>query len=189
LQQGEFFFRDYVAKLLPPLLRLAAVHGIGLHANLRNTLLVVRDGRVDGFLLRDLAHVRVSREHLERAGHGWTLPSGADPILGTYEEVHGHVLDGLLGDHLPAVLHWLEGETGFPMAAGLEWTRVTLEQTLAQWSAFREPVVDWQRVWQAYTGPSVRLTPVLAEVLPDGAPPGLVLPNPLFAGVPLARAA
>ncbi|MDR7275910.1 IucA/IucC family protein [Catenuloplanes atrovinosus] len=62
------FVEDYARLLLPPLLRLAARHGIALEAHLQNCLPTFRHGRPHRLVLRDFAGLRLHRPRLAASG-------------------------------------------------------------------------------------------------------------------------
>jgi siderophore synthetase component len=75
------FVADYARLLLPPLLRLATVHGIALEAHLQNCLPVFRGGHPARMVLRDAAGLRVHLPRLAARGHRLRLWPGS--VVGT----------------------------------------------------------------------------------------------------------
>lgn len=75
------FVAAYARVLLPPLLRLATRHGIGLEAHLQNCLPVFRAGRPVRMVLRDVAGLRVHLPRLAARGHRLDLWPGS--VVGT----------------------------------------------------------------------------------------------------------
>lgn len=132
------FFADYLALLLPPLLRLLTAHGVALEAHLQNTLLV-HDGRPRGFLVRDLGGVRVHRPRLAAAGHRPELAPGSFTITDDLAEAQSKLMHTLVHAHLAALIGWLD-DAGGPAPAEL-WPRVAddLARLLCAWS--REPAL------------------------------------------------
>ncbi len=189
-QQGEFFWRDYVSKLLPPLLRFACMHGVGLHANVADTILVVKDGRVLGFLLRDVGNVVIHPGRLAAAGHDLTIPADASILTDDMAQVHEHVLDGLLSDHIPAVLQWLAQDCGLSPEVGWGWVRQIIQESLARWESIGEREVDWDADRRVYLGSVVRLRAVLRPRLDPGRDPAPIrFRNPIADAAPVDRAA
>jgi siderophore synthetase component len=75
------FLASYARVLLPPLLRLATRHGIGLEAHLQNCLPVFRGGHPVRMVLRDVAGLRVHLPRLATRGHRPDLWPGS--VVGT----------------------------------------------------------------------------------------------------------
>jgi siderophore synthetase component len=75
------FVTAYARVLLPPLLRLATRHGIGLEAHLQNCLPVFRGGHPVRTVLRDVAGLRVHLPRLAARGHRLDLWPGS--VVGT----------------------------------------------------------------------------------------------------------
>ncbi|MBV1853053.1 IucA/IucC family protein [Catellatospora tritici] len=78
------FLTEYAELLLPPVLRLAARHGIGLEAHLQNCVPVFRDGVPHRMGIRDLAGMRVHLGRLTASGVGLQLWPGS--VIGTADE-------------------------------------------------------------------------------------------------------
>ncbi|GIG01055.1 IucA/IucC family protein [Catellatospora citrea] len=78
------FLREYAGLLLPPVLALAAVHGIGLEAHLQNCVPTFLDGVPHRLGLRDLAGLRV--HHPRLAGSGARLQLWPGSVIGTEDE-------------------------------------------------------------------------------------------------------
>ncbi|GAA0922125.1 hypothetical protein GCM10009558_105140 [Virgisporangium aurantiacum] len=75
------FVADYARVLLPPLLRLATRHGIGLEAHLQNCLPVLRGATPVRMVLRDVAGLRIHLPRLAARGHRPPLWPGS--VVGT----------------------------------------------------------------------------------------------------------
>jgi siderophore synthetase component len=75
------FVADYARVLLPPLLRLATGHGIGLEAHLQNCLPVLRGATPVRMVLRDVAGLRIHLPRLAARGHRPRLWPGS--VVGT----------------------------------------------------------------------------------------------------------
>ncbi|MFD0592782.1 IucA/IucC family C-terminal-domain containing protein [Catellatospora coxensis] len=78
------FLREYAELLLPPVLALAARHGIGLEAHLQNCVPTFRDGVPHRLALRDLAGLRVHHPRLAASGARLQLWPGS--VIGTEDE-------------------------------------------------------------------------------------------------------
>ena len=126
---------DYLARLVPPILRMWTAHGVALEAHLQNTLLVAAGGRPRGFIVRDLGGIRVHRPRLVAAGHALDLAPGSFTITDDLAEAQGKLMHTLVHAHLAALLGWLE-DAGGP-AEDLLWPRVrrALEVPLRAWAA------------------------------------------------------
>jgi siderophore synthetase component len=75
------FLDEYTRVLLPPLLRLATRHGIGLEAHLQNCLPIFAGSRPHRMALRDAAGLRIHRPRLAARGERLSLWPGS--IVGT----------------------------------------------------------------------------------------------------------
>lgn len=126
------FFADYLARLVPPVLRLLTAHGVALEAHLQNTLLV-HDGRPRGFIVRDLGGVRLHRGRLAAAGHAPALAPGSFTLTSDLAEAQGKLLHTLVHAHLAAVIGWID-DAGGPAPDAL-WPEVRriCERQLDQW--------------------------------------------------------
>jgi siderophore synthetase component len=78
------FLGEYAALLLPPVLTLAARHGIGLEAHLQNCVPTFVGGVPHRLALRDLAGLRVHQPRLAAAGSALHLWPGS--VIGTDDE-------------------------------------------------------------------------------------------------------
>ncbi|MDI1465715.1 IucA/IucC family protein [Catellatospora sp. KI3] len=78
------FLNEYAVLLLPPVLRLAAQHGIGLEAHLQNCVPTFRDGVPHRMGIRDLAGMRVHEGRLAATGVALRLWPGS--VIGTGDE-------------------------------------------------------------------------------------------------------
>ncbi|MEV4413213.1 IucA/IucC family protein [Catellatospora sp. NPDC049609] len=78
------FLGEYAALLLPPVLALAARHGIGLEAHLQNCVPTFVGGVPHRLALRDLAGLRVHQPRLAAAGSALHLWPGS--VIGTDDE-------------------------------------------------------------------------------------------------------
>lgn len=132
------FARDYVALLVPPLLRLLTAHGVALEAHLQNTLLV-HAGRPRGFLIRDLGGIRVHRPRLRRSGRDVELPPGAFTITDDLAEAQGKLMHTLVHAHLAALFGWIEDAGGPPCEELWPLARAALAAALDAWR--REPAL------------------------------------------------
>lgn len=138
------FLREYAELLLPPVLALAARHGIGLEAHLQNCVPTFVGGAPHRIGLRDLAGLRVHGPRLAASGAALTLWPGS--VIGTDDE---------------AVLLSKVAYTAFQAHLGELVLRLGRSHGLAPdaaWRAVRE-VVDRTLGGHAdhafYTGPTV----------------------------------
>lgn len=125
---------DYLARLVPPVLRLWTAHGVALEAHLQNTLLVFAGGRPRGFIVRDLGGIRLHRPRLAAAGHAAELAPGSFTITDDVAEARGKLRHTLVHAHLAALLGWIE-DAGGPETEAL-WPRVrrALDEPLRAWA-------------------------------------------------------
>ena len=139
--------RDYLDRLLPPLLRLFTAYGVALEAHLQNTLAVVERGRLRAFVVRDLGGVRIHRPRLRAAGHDMSLAPGSFILTDDLAEARDKLAHTLLHAHLAALLRWAEDHLGAAAAHGWALARLILERELAAWAAARAlaPACDLDR--------------------------------------------
>jgi siderophore synthetase component len=71
------FVAEYAALVVPPLLRLATRHGVGMEAHLQNCLPTFRRGRPYRLVLRDIAGLRLHLPRLAARGGGAALWPGS----------------------------------------------------------------------------------------------------------------
>lgn len=181
------FLDAYLARLVPPVLRLWTAHGVALEAHLQNTLLVATD-RPRGFVVRDLGGVRVHRPRLAAAGHALELAPGSFTITDDLAEARGKLMHTLVHAHLAALLGWLE-DAGGPATDEL-WPRVrrAIDLPLRAWACEPRLARACADDRAALFAPRCRMKALLsmriherssdyeytdvANVLADGYPPG-----------------
>ncbi len=131
--------RDYVDRLLPPVLRLFTAHGVALEAHLQNTLAVVDRGRLLGFVVRDLGGLRVHRGRLLAAGHHLSFEPGSFIVTDDLAEARDKLAHTLFHAHLAALFRWAEADLAVPAAEGWALARAALLRALAAWR--RDPAL------------------------------------------------
>jgi siderophore synthetase component len=145
------FVDSYARLVLPPLLRLATRHGIGVEAHLQNCIPTFRDGVPHRLALRDFAGLRI---HLPRL-HGLALWPGSVIGTGDADVMRAKLGYTLLQAHLgEVILRLVESHD--------------LDESAA-WRAVREvvdEVYDELRGWPAAAGDHAFLT---APVMPHKA--------------------
>ncbi len=125
--------QHYVDLLVPPALRLCVAHGIALELHLQNTLVVHANGRLCGFVNRDLGGVRIARPSLRAAG--CTLPDEGFVVTNDPAEVYNKLAHTMLHAHLSAVFTWAASLPGIDEAACWAYTRAKICSSLAMWAA------------------------------------------------------
>lgn len=122
------FVTAYARVLLPPLLRLATRHGIGLEAHLQNCLPVFHAGRPVRVVLRDVAGLRVHLPRLAARGHRLDLWPGS--VVGTDDAA---VMLAKLGytalqAHLGELVRHLADTAGLDEAAAWRAVRAVVDE-------------------------------------------------------------
>ena len=117
------FFSDYIQHLLPGLLRLYLVYGIALEAHQQNTILVLsRDHRINGFVLRDLGGIRLHRPSIINAGLSLRLHEDRLTVPEDRESLHHNLLSVVMFLHLGQFVMHLQRTTGTP--SDLLWAQL-----------------------------------------------------------------
>ncbi|MCA9649888.1 MAG: hypothetical protein H6712_00415 [Myxococcales bacterium] len=132
-QRAAAMLERYVEALVPPVLRFA-VHGVALEAHLQNTLVLARDGRPEGFVIRDLGGIRLHRPRLRAAGHAPSLHPDSFIETDDLEELRTKVSHTLLHAHLHTLLGWVEAILGLPSAEGWALVRRSIDTQLERWA-------------------------------------------------------
>ncbi|MBX7080655.1 MAG: hypothetical protein K1X88_15770 [Nannocystaceae bacterium] len=155
--------RDYVAQLLPPLLRLWLAHGVALEPHLQNTLVRVEHGRPAGFVVRDLGGVRLYRRRCATAA---ALAPGSFVVTDDEHEARGKLVHALIHAHLAAVVAALDDD-GLDEHEGWSIVAAAIDACLSRWAAeppLRERCAAERAAWFA---PRVRAKALLRMRLSD----------------------
>lgn len=128
------FFDDYLARLVPPALRLWVAHGVALEAHLQNTLLVQQGGRPRGFIVRDLGGIRLHHGRLATAGHPIALAPGSFTATGDLAEAQIKLLHTLVHAHLGTLIGWIDDAGGPPPDRLWPRVRAAIEGRLRAWA-------------------------------------------------------
>ncbi len=133
--RADAMFADYLALLVPPMLRLWTAHGIALEGHLQNTLVRVARGRPAGFLVRDLGGIRLHRARLGAAGHRVALDPASFILTDDGDEAADKWVHAVVHAHLAGVLRVLVDT--FDYDEGRGWARVAavIEGCLGAWTA------------------------------------------------------
>ncbi len=156
-------WRDYVAQLLPPLLRLWLAHGVALEPHLQNTLVRVEHGRPAGFIVRDLGGVRL---HRGRCATAAALAPGSFVVTDDEHEARGKLVHALVHAHFAAVLTVL-ADDGLDEDLGWSVVAAAIDGCLQRWAAqpgLRERCAAERAAW--FT-PRVRAKALLRMRLSD----------------------
>jgi siderophore synthetase component len=132
--RADAMFADYLAQLVPPMLRLWVAHGIALEGHMQNTVVRVDGGRPAGFLVRDLGGIRLHRARLGAAGHRVDLDPASFIITDDGDEAADKWVHAVVHAHLAGVLRVLVD--AFDYDEGRGWARVAgvLEDCLDAWT-------------------------------------------------------
>jgi len=134
-QQADALVIAYSTRLVPPLLRLWTAHGIALEPHMQNTIVRLDDGRIRGFVVRDLGGVRIHRPRLERAGHALAFEPGSFIVTDDEDEASDKLAHALVHAHLSTLLRELVAHCGYDEALG--WRRIgdVVDARLHEWSS------------------------------------------------------
>jgi siderophore synthetase component len=113
------FTREYAALLLPPLLRLATRHGIGIEAHLQNCVPTFVDGVPHRLALRDFAGLRIYPDRLRDAPPLW--PASV-VRTGSLDTMRAKIAYTALQAHLGEVIRHLVD--GYDLDEAAAWSRV-----------------------------------------------------------------
>ncbi|MBX6721668.1 MAG: RhbF-like rhizobactin siderophore biosynthesis protein [Dactylosporangium sp.] len=142
------FVTRYAQVLLPPVLRLATRHGIGLEAHLQNCILTFVDGVPHRLVLRDLAGLRVHTPRLARSRPVVFWP-GSATVTGDADVMLAKVSYTALQAHLGEVILQLAASHGLDEAAAWSAVRSVVDDVYAELAA--EPgLTDQARADHAY---------------------------------------
>lgn len=108
-EDPETWLRDYTALVVPPVLRLAAHHGIGLEAHLQNSLIAFDGPRPVRLITRDLGGVRL---HLPDLPFPIDLPPDSPLRAPSRDRVRAKVAYTLFQNHLAALVQALARDCG-----------------------------------------------------------------------------
>jgi siderophore synthetase component len=101
------FLEAYARLLLPPLLRLAARHGIGLEAHLQNCVITFVDGTPHRLVVRDFAGLRL---YPPRLSHPLALWPGSAVVTGDLDTMRAKIGYTAIQAHLgELVVHLVRG--------------------------------------------------------------------------------
>ncbi|WP_317964662.1 IucA/IucC family protein [Paenibacillus sp. CCS19] len=123
--QVETWVRRYLDLSLLPIVRTAEEKGIHFEAHLQNSLLTVRNGMPDTFLIRDLEGVSVERDH---ALSGWDT---SGPLFYSREQARARTTYYFMVNHLGSLLHAIARDMGAEETSLWAIVREKLEQELA----------------------------------------------------------
>jgi siderophore synthetase component len=142
------FVTRYAQVLLPPVLRLATRHGIGLEAHLQNCILTFVNGCPHRLALRDLAGLRVPTPRLARSRPVAFWP-GSVTVTGDLEVMLAKVSYTALQAHLGEVIRQLVDSHGLDEPAAWSAVRSIVDDVYADLAA--EPgLADQARADHAY---------------------------------------
>lgn len=125
---------DYVARLLPPVLRMWTAHGIALEAHMQNTLVRAAGGTPAGFVVRDLGGIRLHRSRVAAAGHAIALDPGSFIATDDEAEATDKLVHALVHAHLAGLLRMLAQHCEYDELRG--WARIAgaIDGCLCAWA-------------------------------------------------------
>ncbi|WP_232436892.1 IucA/IucC family protein [Paenibacillus senegalimassiliensis] len=107
----EVWFEKYLEVSLLPLVRLAWTKGIHFEAHLQNTLLTIRNGLPESFIVRDLEGVSVE-QRLEPSEEQETAPPS--PLFYSREQAWSRTSYYLFVNHLGSLIHAMARDAKVP---------------------------------------------------------------------------
>lgn len=113
----EAWIRSYAALIVPPVLRLASHHGIGLEAHLQNSLIAFAGPAPVRLITRDLGGVRL---HPPDLPFDLDLPPDSPIVAPARDQVRAKVAYTLFQNHLAALVEALTRDCG--LDADRFWT-------------------------------------------------------------------
>lgn len=123
------FVEDYARLLLPPLLRLAARHGIALEAHLQNCLPTFLAGRPHRLVLRDFAGLRLHRPRLLASGIDLPLWPGSVTATDDDEAMRAKIGYTALQAHLGEIIVQLTRSHSLDEPAAWRRVRAVVDET------------------------------------------------------------
>jgi siderophore synthetase component len=133
------FLHEYASLLLPPLLRLAARHGIAIEAHLQNCVPTFRDGVPHRLALRDFAGLRVHLPRLTARGHRVALHPGSVIVADDPDVMRAKLAYTALQAHLGELVIQLAGSHGLDEGAAWRSVRGILDEVYGELR--RDPAV------------------------------------------------
>jgi siderophore synthetase component len=134
-QRARAMLEQYLARLVPPLLRFCVAHGVALEGHLQNTLVHAVDGRPAGFVVRDLGGIRLHGPRLAARGHRVALHPASFIVTDDLAEVRSKLAHTLFHAHLGTLFTWVEDALGLPGAEAWALARRCVCECLRRWSA------------------------------------------------------
>ncbi|MCM3698793.1 IucA/IucC family siderophore biosynthesis protein [Paenibacillus macerans] len=126
--QADRWFARYLELSLLPLVRVAWEKGIHFEAHLQNTLLTLRDGMPEAFIIRDLEGVSVESG---KAGEGPGISREQDlsgPLFYSREQAWARTSYYFIMNHLGSLIHAMARDAGVPEAHFWAIVRELLQQ-------------------------------------------------------------
>ncbi len=128
-ESAEALVRRYIELLLPPSLHLLSAYGIALELHLQNTLAIVGNSGLRGFVIRDLGGIRLHPGRLRDAGLSLSLAPDSFLFADDIDEVRDKLSHTLLHAHLGTLLRWAERDLGLPARCTWPLVRATIQAT------------------------------------------------------------
>lgn len=168
-QRARAMLEQYLARLLPPLLRLHVAHGVALEGHLQNTLVHAVDGRPAGFVVRDLGGIRIHGPRLAAAGHALALHPGSFIVTDDLAELQGKLAHTLFHAHLGTLFRWVEDALALPCAEGWAIARRCVIECLQRWSTDAGLRPACEADGNAWLAPRVRAKALLRMRIDDAS--------------------
>ncbi|WP_085066236.1 IucA/IucC family protein [Catenuloplanes japonicus] len=149
------FVEDYARLLLPPLLRLAARHGIALEAHLQNCLPTFLDGRPHRLVLRDFAGLRLHRPRLAASGIDLPLWPGSVTATDDEGELRAKIGYTAFQAHLGEIIVQLTRSHALDEPRAWQRVRAVVDETYEGLLTGPRPVAGAAADLAAFTAPTV----------------------------------
>lgn len=165
--RARAMLEQYLARLVPPLLRLMVAHGVALEGHLQNTLVHVDQGRPGHFVIRDLGGIRLHGPRMHADGRTVDLHPDSFIVTDDLREVQDKLAHTLFHAHLGTLFGWVEDALQLPAVEAWALARACVLQCLRRWSeepALREACAQDDAVWLA---PRVRAKALLRMRIDD----------------------
>lgn len=181
------FLRRYAEVAVPDLLRLLAVHGIGIEAHMQNAAMVFRRGEPVGIVVRDAEDLPLCMERFRRRHHGHGIQEGAWNAPEGPELARKVLIHALIHVHLGVLVRQGAQLGGLEETVLWEDLRRVIEAAFA--ALERDGVAEAASDREAFLAPTVSIKCLLRMKLTDEVGNAFVYapwPNPLhgpFAGV------
>lgn len=180
-QRAQAMVKDYTRKLVLPCLRLLTGWGIALEPHLQNTLVQVNNGRIHGFVVRDLGGIRIFAPRLQARGESITVHPESFIVTEHARDAQVKLTHTLFHAHLHSVIVWAETCLDLPRPDAWQIVARMVSEALNTWEHDPTWAEACSQDRAALFTPSVTAKSLLAMRLYDQSSDYLYteVPNPL----------